>query len=421
MRDQPAGPSELSLDETQRLVHELRVHQIELEMQNQELRRAQGELEASRDRFVDLYDLAPVGYLTTSETGLILEANLTAATMLRAERGSLLKQPLSRFIIQEDQHVYYDHRQQLFETQTLQVYEMRMVRADGTWFHAHVEAVVAHTGTKGAPVCRATFTDVSERKRAEAMLQAYSERLEEMVRERTQELREAQGQLIRQEKLALLGQLSGSIGHELRAPLAVIANATYFLKNPVPDIDVVDGELLDLISTEVYNMKQIIADLLDYARTGFIERTPVAARALVDQVLAAHPPPAEVHVRTEMSAGLPSVYVDGQQVTLALANLVLNAYQAMPEGGRLTISAHMRQDQVFFSIADTGSGISEENMTRLFKPLFTTKPRGIGLGLVTAKNLIEANGGSIAVESQERHGSTFTVGLPWGREEGSGQ
>ena len=106
----------MSPEETRRLVHELRVYQVELEIQNEDLRRAQEELEASRARFADLYDFAPAGYLTVSETGLIIEANLTVANQLGVARGTLLKQPLTRFILAAEQDVYYRHREVLFET-----------------------------------------------------------------------------------------------------------------------------------------------------------------------------------------------------------------------------------------------------------------------------------------------------------------
>ena len=111
----------LTPDGIRNLVHELRVHQIELEMQNEELRTTQVELEAARTRYFDIYDLAPVGYCTVSEKGLILEANLTAATLLGAARGALAKQPFSRFILEEDQDIYYLHRKNLFETSEPQV------------------------------------------------------------------------------------------------------------------------------------------------------------------------------------------------------------------------------------------------------------------------------------------------------------
>ena len=144
----PENVEALSPEEVRQMLHELRVHQIELEMQNEELRRAQGELEASRARYFDLYDLAPVGYFTVSEQGLILEANLTAASLLGVARGALVKQPLTRFILPEDQDIYYRHRKQLFETGAPQVCEMRMVKKDAAPFWARMEAT-AGAGRRG--------------------------------------------------------------------------------------------------------------------------------------------------------------------------------------------------------------------------------------------------------------------------------
>ena len=129
-------------------------------MQNEELRRAQGELEASRARYFDLYDLAPVGYFTLSEQGLILEANLTAAGLLGVGRSALVKQPLTRFILPEDQDIYYRHRKQLFETGAPQVCELRMLRADAAPFWARLEATEAQDAD-GAPVCRAVMSDIT--------------------------------------------------------------------------------------------------------------------------------------------------------------------------------------------------------------------------------------------------------------------
>jgi PAS domain S-box-containing protein len=170
LQQQPEELREMPPEDIQHLIHELQVHQIELEMQNEELRRIQRELELSRDRYSDLYDFAPVGYFTLSETGLILQANLTAATMLGVERGRLIKQPLSRFILSEDQDIYYLHRKQLFETREPQVCEMRMVRKDGSQFWAQIEAAMALDG-EGQAVCRTAMSDITERKQAEERLE----------------------------------------------------------------------------------------------------------------------------------------------------------------------------------------------------------------------------------------------------------
>jgi PAS domain S-box-containing protein len=178
--DEDRTRNTLPPEETRQLLHELHVHEIELEMQNEELRRAQAELEASRARYFDLYDLAPVGYFTLSEKGLILEANLTAATLFGMARGDLVDQPLSRFVFPEDQDIYYLHRRQLFETGTPQVCEVRMLRADKAQFWARLQATAA-SDADGAPICRAVVNDITERKRAEQALQASQQAKYEQV------------------------------------------------------------------------------------------------------------------------------------------------------------------------------------------------------------------------------------------------
>ncbi len=166
----------LSSEEIQQTFHELQVYQIELELQNEELRRAQVELYAARARYFDLYDLAPVGYCTLSEPGLILEANLTAAGLLGVARGEMVKQPITRFILKEDQDLYYLHRKQLFETDEPQASELRMLRQDGVQFWAHLEATVAKDDD-GVPVCRLVISDITDRKRTEAVVKTQNERL----------------------------------------------------------------------------------------------------------------------------------------------------------------------------------------------------------------------------------------------------
>lgn len=185
---------DLSLEETQKLCHELQVHQIELEIQNEELRQAQLELETARDRFSDLYDFAPMGYFTVSEAGFILGANLTLAGMLGLERGKLIKKPLPRFIFKDDQDIYYLHRKQLFKTLEPQSCEMRLVRADETWFWAYVEGKIAEDSGYDEPVCWSVVSDITEKVQVEQELSLYRDHLEEEVGLRTKELREEMDQ-----------------------------------------------------------------------------------------------------------------------------------------------------------------------------------------------------------------------------------
>ena len=226
------------------------------------------------------------------------------------------------------------------------------------------------------------------------------------------ELKEMQEKLVRNEKLAVLGQLSGGVSHELRNPLGVISNAIYFLKTIIPEANETVNEYLEIISSEVHAAEKIISDLLDFSRTKPLETERTDVAEMVAQVLKKHPAPENIKVKQKLAPDLQPLYVDPQQIHQVLTNLVVNAYDAMPEGGELTINAQAKKSQVYLAIADTGCGISKKNMDNLFEPLFTTKARGIGLGLAVSKNLVEANGGSIKVKSKEGQGSTFTVILP---------
>ena len=174
----PEHPETFSPEETRRTFHELRVHQIELELQNEELRWAQAALEASRARYFDLYDLAPVGYCTLNKRGLILEANLTAATLLGVVREELVKGVLSQFIIEAHQPLYFQLRQQLLETGAPQACELRMVKPDGTEFWAQLNAVAARNDD-GAPVARVVLGNITARKQAEEQVRKLSRAVEQ--------------------------------------------------------------------------------------------------------------------------------------------------------------------------------------------------------------------------------------------------
>ena len=175
----PERVAALSPEAVRDLVHELQVHQIELEMQNEELRRGQLELDASRARDFDLYDLAPVGYCSVSEQGLILQANLAAATLLGATRGTLVKQPISRFIFKEDQDTWYRHQHSLMQTGQAQTLELRMVRQDGS--QVWVELAATTTPDAGPPAIRVVLFDISDRKTMEVAMRESEGRYRELV------------------------------------------------------------------------------------------------------------------------------------------------------------------------------------------------------------------------------------------------
>jgi signal transduction histidine kinase len=277
----------------------------------------------------------------------------------------------------------------------------------------HIEAI---TDSDERETCRAVVVDISERKQAEEKIRTMNAKLEQRVEERTRELREAQDQLVLKEKLAVLGQLASGMGHELRNPLAVINNAIYYLNLVQPDADEKVREYHGTIKQEVQNTERIINDLLDFERAGSADPEPVSVTELVQRVLERHPTPPSVKVTLELPADLPKIYADSRQMKQTLGYLVINAYQSMKDSGELVISSQCSviHEKSFVSIHvhDNGTGITPENMQRIFEPLFTTKSKGLGLGLAISKKFVEANDGRIEVESEAGKGSTFTVYLP---------
>jgi PAS domain S-box-containing protein len=255
-------------------------------------------------------------------------------------------------------------------------------------------------------------SDITERKLAQEALQEYSARLEADVTERTRQLTEAQERLVRQEKLAVMGQLAGSVAHELRNPLGVISNATYYLRMILPQAEAQVLEYLSLIEGEIRVSEKIINNLLGRSRIQTPNRRPVTPTHLVQAALRRYPLSANVQLSLNLPDDLPPIHVDADQITQVLGNLLTNACQAMPNGGSVTLSARQEGQFVALTVTDTGTGISPEHRVRLFEPLFTTKLKGIGLGLSLSKSLVEANDGQIAVISEVGRGSSFTIHLP---------
>ncbi len=172
-----------SSEDMDSLIHELSVHQIELEMQNDELRRVQVELEKTRDRYSHLYDFAPVGYLTISDAGIILEANLTCASMLGIERRLLIGTPFSRFINRDDQDIFYLNRMKLIETESRQTFELRIMKKDGKQFYAQLESIAAHIADSDQIHFRIAMSDISERREARKLLDRKMAELNQRVKE----------------------------------------------------------------------------------------------------------------------------------------------------------------------------------------------------------------------------------------------
>ena len=412
--ERPTLGRALSYEESRPVLHDLQVHQIELEMQNEDLRQTQAELEAARARYFDLYDLAPVGYFTISEQGLILEANFTAAMLFGVARGVLVKQPLTRFIVPEDQDSYYLHRKRLFATGAPQVMELRLRRQDGTQFWARFEATTSRDADGATEVCRAVVSDISERKCVE------QERLRF-----EQELRQAQ-------KAESLARMAGAIADHFNNQLAVVMGNLELSMGEPP----VDARHLTNALHAARKAAEVSGLLLTYVGQSSGNHAPLdlseACRRSLPMLRAAMPK--GVALETDLPAPGPAVNGNADQLQLLLANLVTNAWEAVgdlqstvqltvktvsaaeiPISHRFAIGWQPR-DQAYacLEITDVGCGIDDQEIPKIFEPFFTTKFTGRGLGLPVVLGILHAHSGGLVVESNRGRGSgsAFRVYLP---------
>lgn len=222
-----------------------------------------------------------------------------------------------------------------------------------------------------------------------------------------------QERLMRQQRLAQLGQLAGGIGHELRNPLGAIKNSVYFLNMVMEDSDPEIKETLDILEKEVTTSERIITSLLEFARAKPPLKRKIKIEDTISDALSRLVIPDNIVVKNETAADLPVIMADPHQLGHVFGNILLNAVQAMTEGGELIIRSDITEaDRLAISISDTGVGIPPENLSKIFTPLFTSKAKGIGLGMAITRTFVEGHEGRIEVQSKIGQGSTFTVKLP---------
>jgi signal transduction histidine kinase len=211
----------------------------------------------------------------------------------------------------------------------------------------------------------------------------------------------------------MLGLLAGGVGHELRNPLGVMTNAIYYLGSVLKDAPAEVREYLDILQVQITLSEKIVGDLLDYARIRPPQWATASLRQIVDTQLARAGSLDGVKVQHDFPADLPAIRVDPVQIGQVVLNLITNALQAMNGHAVLTFRGrHIGAGFVQLDVIDTGVGMTADQMKRLFEPLFTTKTRGIGLGLAVSRGLVRANGGVISAETNLGTGTTMSISLP---------
>ncbi|MCD6445972.1 GAF domain-containing protein [Candidatus Bathyarchaeota archaeon] len=253
---------------------------------------------------------------------------------------------------------------------------------------------------------------INDLKTARKQLETYAKELELKVKERTRQLEESHKKLLKAQRLAVIGELAGMIGHDLRNPLTSISVAVYYLKKKLSSqLNDELREMIELIEKNIAYSNKIINDLLDYSREVVLEPSLTTPSKLIKESLSMVKIPENIQV-LNLTENKPKMQVDVGKIKRVFSNIIKNAVDAMPEGGKLIIKSLKTNDNVKFTFTDTGIGMSKETLSKLWTPLFTTKPKGMGFGLPICKRFVEAHEGSITVKSTPNKGTTFTVTLP---------
>jgi len=253
--------------------------------------------------------------------------------------------------------------------------------------------------------------------RQRTQLESFNVELEKQVQDRTQELHDAQERLVQTERLAAIGELAAGVAHELRNPLGAVKNAVYYIRGRLEGSDWAQenprvGEFLDVMDEEITSSDQIITDLMDFSRVTPPSVSPSDLEMLVDSALERTALKESVNLVKDFEPDLPKVLVDSEQVRRVIVNLVKNADDAMPEGGNLTFTGKSIDQTVELQVRDSGQGISEADLPKVFDPLFTTKAKGIGMGLAIVSQIVRRHEGTVDVTSKQGEGATFTITLP---------
>lgn len=394
LKEKPAFPKKLTELEPQKLIQELRVHQIELEMQNEELRRAQAVVEESRAKYSDLYDFAPVGYLTLNRQGIILEANLTACSSLGKERSFLIdiNNLFTNFIIKKvEKDLFYQHLGKVFEKKSLETCELELKGKGDTKFYAQLQSIVVKDNLSQ---CRTAITDITERKKAEAALM---------------------------ETVKAKSAFTSMVSHELRTPLAALKESvSQILEGMLGTINEDQRKILEIAKRNVDRLARLITEVLDFQTLEIGKAVFKMQDNDINEVVEETKETMDIIAKEKgldfilnLDEVLPKIKFDRDKICQVLSNLINNSIK-LTEKGSITISTTKGNNVIQVSVKDTGPGIKKEDMPRLFQQYeqLERKTGGTGLGLAISLEIIKAHGGNIWAESTFGQGTTMHFILP---------
>jgi PAS domain S-box-containing protein len=410
LSESPKGFKDISAEDMLNIIHELQVHQIELEMQNDELRRTQVELEESRSKYVDLYDFAPVGYVTVNKNLLVIEANLFCAELLGIERSKLMKKGLSGYIAEDYRHRYYSLVRQSFETKERQTCQLKLVKKNGAEFYAQLGSMVVQDAEGNFNQLKIAITDITLIKRAE------------------EENANLQTRLQQAKKMETIGTLAGGIAHEFNNALVGITGNIDLLQIELSGNEVI-GKHIEPMKVSAKRMANLTSQLLAYARGGKYQSKNISLNDFLKSTLPIikHTVDSDISLETVFSRDILRLNGDLTQMQMVLFAILTNASEAIEGEGRILITTGKEEideefvkhhpglkpgPYVYITVEDDGTGMDKETRSRVFEPFFTTKFQGRGLGMASAYGIVKNHDGWISVYSEIGKGTVVRIYLP---------
>jgi C4-dicarboxylate-specific signal transduction histidine kinase len=384
---------------SERLQLDLQVHQIELEMQNRELREAQLALEVARDRYADLYDFSPVGYLTFDAKGCVCDLNLTGATVLGMERTHVIGQPFTGWLMRGETGAFFAHLRKVAQAGR----STAVVRIKGPGPNPRTVRLdsIAQSGQSRA--CRTAMTDITEAK------------------ERELAEREREAEFAHLARVNALGVMTTMMAHEIAQPLTAILadteSALYLLRheprNPELAIEAMEQAVL-----AAHCVGAIVHSIRNFSRKGGMLRATIGLNTVVHdavRLLASTARDHNIQIEMDLAEGLPQVVGNSIQLEQVVVNLVSNAIDSIDARDgtlrRIILRTALEDTKARLSVADTGGGLTREIIECMFKPFFSTKPHGHGIGLALCRTIIQSHGGNIWATSNDI-GATVAFDLP---------
>lgn len=401
-------------EENTRLLHELRVHQVELEMQNEELREVRLTLEAALEKYADLYDFAPMGYFTLDDKGIVLEANYTGTTLLGTVHSQLVGHRFSAFLAEPSRAAF-----NAFLADTLAGGQRTVCEAALWGGPPHALYVRIHGGTEDAKEneprrCRIAVTDITA------------------LRETEQDQAVRQEQLQQSQRLESLGVVVGGIAHDFNNLLMSISGNAGLVLEEIPK-DSPALPMMHEIVTVAGRAAELCAQMLACAGKGRFQMVPLdlsKMAAQMSQMLLVSTPRKTI-ISCRLHANLPAIRADAAQMRQVLMNLIMNASEATGDaGGSVSISTGVRECSreyfsqantatvlkegayVFLEVTDTGCGMDPATVRQVFDPFFSTKSVGRGLGLSVVMGIMHAHAGGICIDTKPGAGTTVTLLFP---------